>query len=84
VVETSAPEKQGSKHHWQTSKELIPDMHISFQILYVHNFKTELCKQQAKVIQHHENIHVRNMGKAKADKENIRDLNLGVVRHMII
>jgi hypothetical protein len=39
----------------------IRDMHISFQIPYVHDFVTKLCKQQAKVIKHQENIHVRNI-----------------------
>jgi hypothetical protein len=40
----------------------IRDMHISFQMPYVYNFITKLCKQQAKVIQRHENIHVTNIG----------------------
>jgi hypothetical protein len=62
---------------------LIRDIHTSFQIPYIYNFITKLCKQQAKVIQHHENIHVRNIGKEKPGIENIRDLNLAVVRHMI-
>jgi hypothetical protein len=40
----------------------ILDMYISFQIPYIYDFIIKLCKQQAKVIQHHENIHVSNTG----------------------
>jgi hypothetical protein len=39
----------------------ILDMHISFQIPYVYDYITKLYRQQAQVIQHHENIHVRNI-----------------------
>jgi hypothetical protein len=38
----------------------IRDMHISLQIPYVYDYITKLCRQ-AQVIQHHENIHVRNI-----------------------
>jgi hypothetical protein len=43
----------------------VRDMHISFQIPYVYDFLFKLCKQQAKVIQHHKNIHVRNIGQGE-------------------
>jgi hypothetical protein len=44
----------------------IRDMHISLQIPYVYDVITKLCKPQAKAIQHHENIHVRNIGQGEA------------------
>jgi hypothetical protein len=44
----------------------IRHMHISHQIPYVYDFITKLCKQQAKAIQHHENVHVRNIGQREA------------------
>jgi hypothetical protein len=56
---------------------LIHDIHISFQIPYVYDFKTKLCKQQAKVIQHHENIHVRNIGQGEARHRKYKRLKLG-------
>jgi hypothetical protein len=37
---------------------LIRDMHMTFRILYMYDYITELCSQQAKVIQNHKNIHV--------------------------
>jgi hypothetical protein len=44
----------------------VRDMHISFQILYVYDYITKLCRQQARVIQHYENIHVHNIGGVEA------------------
>jgi hypothetical protein len=52
-------------------------MHISFQIPYVYDFITKLCKQQAKVIQHHENTDVRNIGQGEARHRKYKRLKLG-------
>jgi hypothetical protein len=52
----------------------IRNMHISLQIPYVYDFTTKLCKQQAKVIQHHENIHVRNIGQVEAQHRKYKRL----------
>jgi hypothetical protein len=40
---------------------------------------TKLWRQQAEVIQNHENEHVRGIGQVKPDIENKRGLNLVVV-----
>jgi hypothetical protein len=37
------------------------DLHTVFNLPYVHNYITKLCKQQAEVIQNHENEHVRGI-----------------------
>jgi hypothetical protein len=55
----------------------IRDMHIPFQIPYVYDFITKLCKQQARVIQHHQNIHVRNIGQGEAQHRKYKRLKLG-------
>jgi hypothetical protein len=55
----------------------IRDMHISFQIPYVYDFITKLCRQQAQVIQHHEIIHVRNIGQGEARHRKYKRLKLG-------
>jgi hypothetical protein len=55
----------------------IRDMHISFQIPYVYDFITKLCKQQAKVILHHENIHIHNIGQGEARYRKYKRLKLG-------
>jgi hypothetical protein len=55
----------------------IRDMHISFKIPYVYDLRAKLCKQQAKVIQHHENIHVRNIWQGEARHRKYKRLKLG-------
>jgi hypothetical protein len=48
----------------------------AFNLPYVYNYITKLCRQQAEVIQNHENEHVHGIGQG----ENIRGLNLAVVK----
>jgi hypothetical protein len=43
----------------------------------VYDFITKLCKQQAKIIQHHENIHVRNIWQGEARHKKYKRLKLG-------
>jgi hypothetical protein len=73
--EISAPTKQVSLHHWKFSK-----VHTAFKLPYIYDYITKLCRQQAEVIQNHENEHVRGIGQGKRDIENIRGLNLAVVK----
>jgi hypothetical protein len=44
----------------------IRDVHMDFHIPYMYDYITKLCRQQAQVIQNHENIHVRNIGQGEA------------------
>jgi hypothetical protein len=55
----------------------IRDMHISLQIPYVYGYITKLCRQEAQVIQRHENIHVRNIGQSEARHRKYKKLKLG-------
>jgi hypothetical protein len=55
----------------------IHDMQISFQIPYVYHYITKLCRQQAQIIQHHDNIHVRNIGQGEARQRKYNRLKLG-------
>jgi hypothetical protein len=55
----------------------IRDMHIYLQIPYLYDYITKLCRQQAQVIQHHENIHVRNIGQDEARHRKYKRLKLG-------
>jgi hypothetical protein len=76
--ETSAPSKQGPPHHWQISKEHHDSWYAyipSNSILY--DYITKLCRQQAQVIQHHENIHVRNIGQGEARYRKYKTFKLG-------
>jgi hypothetical protein len=40
-------------------------MHVAFQIPYVYDYITKSCRQQAEVIQNHENETVRYIGQGK-------------------
>jgi hypothetical protein len=42
------------------------DLHTAFNLPYVYNYITKLCRQQAEVIQSHENEHLRFIGQVKA------------------
>jgi hypothetical protein len=44
----------------------------------------KLCRQQAEVIQNHENKHVCGIGQGEAKHKNIRGLNLAVVKLMTV
>jgi hypothetical protein len=50
---------------------------MSFQIPYVYNYITKLCRQEAQIIQNHEHIHVRNIGQGEAKHRNYKTLKLG-------
>jgi hypothetical protein len=56
------------------------NLHTAFNLPYVYNYKSKLCKQQAEVIKNHENEHVGSIRQVKARCRNIRDLNLVVVK----
>jgi hypothetical protein len=55
----------------------IRDMYISFKIPYVYNYIIKLRRQQAQTIQHHQNIHVRNIGQGEAPRRKYKKLKLG-------
>jgi hypothetical protein len=58
----------------------VRDLHTAFNLPYVCDYTTNLCRQEAEVIQNHENEHLRGIGKEKPDIEIIRGLNLAVVK----
>jgi hypothetical protein len=58
----------------------VRDLHTAFNLPYVLDYVTKLCRQQAEVIQNHENEHVRGIGQGEARHKNIRGLNLTVVK----
>jgi hypothetical protein len=53
------------------------DLHLAFKISYVYDFITKLCRQQAEVIQNHQNPNVRNIGKGEAQHRKYKRLKLG-------
>jgi hypothetical protein len=62
-LKISVPVKQGSQPYWEFPwYTLIHNLHMAFNLPYVLNYITKLCRQQAEVIQNHENEHVCSIG----------------------
>jgi hypothetical protein len=60
---------------WRTSAR---DMHKAFNIPYIYDYRTKSCRQQAEVIQNHENENVSYFGQGEARDRNYKGLKLGV------
>jgi hypothetical protein len=41
------------------------ELHKDFNIQYIYDYITKLCRQQAKIIQNHGNANVRNIGQGE-------------------
>jgi hypothetical protein len=50
------------------------DMCVAFQIPYVYNYITKLCRKQAEVIQNHENENVHYIGQGEAQHRKYKRL----------
>jgi hypothetical protein len=55
----------------------IRDLHMAFNIPYVYDYITKLGRQQAEVIQNHNNANVRNIGHDNARHRKYKRLKLG-------
>jgi hypothetical protein len=55
----------------------VGDLHTAFNLPYVYDYITELCRQQAEAIQNHENDHVRSIGQGEARRRKYKRLQLG-------
>jgi hypothetical protein len=55
----------------------IRDMHKAFHMPYFYDYITESCRQQAEVIQNHENENVRYIGQGEARHRKYKWLQLG-------
>jgi hypothetical protein len=55
----------------------VRDLHLAFQISLVYDYITKLCRQQAEVIQNHDNENVRTIGQGEAPHRRYKRLKLG-------
>jgi hypothetical protein len=80
-IEIAVPAKYGSPHTTGNFPRhtSVHDTHVGFQIPYVYDYITKLCRKQAEVIQNHENEMFATMDKPKPSIENIKGFNLAVV-----
>jgi hypothetical protein len=53
------------------------DLHLAFQIPFVYDYITKLCRQQAEVIQNHDNENVRTIEEGEARHRKYKRLKLG-------
>jgi hypothetical protein len=53
------------------------NLHTAFNLPYIYDYIIKLCRQQAEVIQNHENEHVRSIGQGKARHRKYNRLKLG-------
>jgi hypothetical protein len=52
-------------------------MRVAFQIPYVYDYITKLCRRQAEIIHKHENENVRNIGQGETPHRKCKRLKLG-------
>jgi hypothetical protein len=55
----------------------VHDLCMAFNLPYVYDYITKLCRQQAEVVKNHENEHVRSIGKGEARYRKSKRLQLG-------
>jgi hypothetical protein len=55
----------------------VRDLNMYFQIPFVYNYITKLSRQQAEVIQNHDNENVRTAGQGEARHRKYKRLKLG-------
>jgi hypothetical protein len=55
----------------------VRELHEACNILYMNDYITKLCRQQAEVLQNHENANVRNIGQGEARHRKHKRLKLG-------
>jgi hypothetical protein len=63
---------------------LVREFRMNFQVPYIYDYVKKLFRQGAVVIQYYENANVRNIGKVKSDKENIRSFCLAAVKRTTV
>jgi hypothetical protein len=54
----------------------VRDLHTAFNLPYVYDYIPKLCRQQAEVIQNHENGHVGGIGQGEARHRKYKRLKL--------
>jgi hypothetical protein len=54
----------------------VRDLHMALKLPYIYDYITKLCRQQAEVIQNHENANVRNIGQGELRHRKYKRLKL--------
>jgi hypothetical protein len=76
--EIAASAKQSSPHLCNlTRRTPTSDLHMAFEIPYLYDFVTRICREQAAVILNHENVNFRNIGQGEVQHIKYKRLKLG-------
>jgi hypothetical protein len=54
----------------------VRDLNTAFDLPYVYDYITKLCRQQAEIIQNHENEHIHGVGQGEARRRKYKRLKL--------
>jgi hypothetical protein len=77
-TEIAAPAKQCSPHHWKCSKAHNDSRFAyGFQLPYIYDYIIKFFRQQAEVIQNHENENVRKIGQGEPRHRKNKGIKLG-------
>jgi hypothetical protein len=77
--EITARNKQDFPLHWNFSRRTqVRNLHIAFRLQNVYGYITELCGQQAEVVQNQKGTNFHNVRKSKAQRRKHKTLQLGV------
>jgi hypothetical protein len=78
-TETAEPAKENYPHHWKLSKAHTESRFAyGFQTsVYIYDYIRKLCRQQAEVLQNHENANVRNIEEGELRHRKYKRLKLG-------
>jgi hypothetical protein len=55
----------------------VRDLHMVFKLQHIYDYITKLCRQQAEVIENHENANVRHIGQGEPRHGKYKRLKLG-------
>jgi hypothetical protein len=55
----------------------VSELHKAFNIPYIYDYITKLCRKQAQIIQNHGTANVRNIGQGKPRHRKFKRLKLG-------
>jgi hypothetical protein len=54
----------------------VREFHMAFQVPHIYDYVTKLCRQQAEIMQNHENANVDDIGEGEAGRRKYKGLKL--------
>jgi hypothetical protein len=63
--------------HFRFVQSDVRDLHMAFKLPYIYDYITKLCRQEAEVIQNHENATVRNIEQGEPRHRKCKTHKLG-------